>query len=325
MSSASADHPRPAPVARWAIADVERETGIGKDTLRVWERRYGFPVPRRDERGDRLYDAEQMARLRLIRRLLDAGHRPGRVVGLGAQALEDLVAALEPATGAPDGCRGAATDWATWMAWLRTDQTLRLRDALREAVRTQGLAQAVEGVIAPLCVEVGQAWLRGDIGVYQEHLFTEAVQMVLREAIVRLDEAQPTRAPRVLLTTTPGEQHQLGLLMAECFLALQGCERLSLGVSTPLQDILEAMRRTDADVLALSYSERASRRDVLDTVAPLRAQLPARVALWLGGAAAWRYRRGLPAGVLVLRRAADLSAQVEDWRRQHDPVAARGT
>jgi hypothetical protein len=25
------------------IAAVERETGLGKDTLRVWERRYGFP------------------------------------------------------------------------------------------------------------------------------------------------------------------------------------------------------------------------------------------------------------------------------------------
>ena len=30
------------------IATVEREIGIGKDTLRVWEKRYGFPVPVRD-------------------------------------------------------------------------------------------------------------------------------------------------------------------------------------------------------------------------------------------------------------------------------------
>ena len=26
-----------------SIAAVERETGLGKDTLRAWERRYGFP------------------------------------------------------------------------------------------------------------------------------------------------------------------------------------------------------------------------------------------------------------------------------------------
>lgn len=35
----------------WAIAEVERDTGIGKDTLRVWERRYGFPQPLRDSLG----------------------------------------------------------------------------------------------------------------------------------------------------------------------------------------------------------------------------------------------------------------------------------
>ena len=34
--------------AAHTIADVERDTGLSKDTLRVWERRYGFPLPLRD-------------------------------------------------------------------------------------------------------------------------------------------------------------------------------------------------------------------------------------------------------------------------------------
>ena len=45
------------------IAAVERETGIAKDTLRVWEKRYGFPQPRRDSTGDRVYDVDQVHRL----------------------------------------------------------------------------------------------------------------------------------------------------------------------------------------------------------------------------------------------------------------------
>ena len=44
----------------WSIAEVERETGLGKDTLRVWERRYGFPVPLRDALGERAYPDEQL-------------------------------------------------------------------------------------------------------------------------------------------------------------------------------------------------------------------------------------------------------------------------
>ena len=63
---------------RLSIAAVERDTGLSKDTLRVWERRYGFPCPERDQAGDRIYPPEQVVRLHTIRRLMDAGHRPGR-------------------------------------------------------------------------------------------------------------------------------------------------------------------------------------------------------------------------------------------------------
>ena len=54
----------------WSIAEVERDTGLGKDTLRVWERRYGFPVPGRDRQGERSYPQDQVQRLRVIKRLL---------------------------------------------------------------------------------------------------------------------------------------------------------------------------------------------------------------------------------------------------------------
>ena len=47
-----------APAPSYSIAAVERDTGLSKDTLRVWERRYGFPQPGRDGAGDRVYPAE---------------------------------------------------------------------------------------------------------------------------------------------------------------------------------------------------------------------------------------------------------------------------
>ncbi len=318
MSSAEIA-PDPALACGWTIADVERETGLGKDTLRVWERRYGFPVPRRDERGDRLYDAEQLGRLRLIRRLLDAGHRPGRIVPLPRQALEALAAGAEIQPSETVMDRDGPDPHATWMTWLRNDQTLRLRSALREAVHTRGLAETVEAVVAPLCVAVGEAWVRGELSVYQEHLFTEAVQAVLREAIAEVERTLPPspRRPRVLLTTAPGETHQLGLLMAECFFTLEGCERLSLGVCTPLSDIADAARRTEVDIVGLSYSVHASRRDVLDAVIALRALLPPAVPLWVGGRGAQRPLRRPPAGVMLLHRAADVTAHVAQWRAQH--------
>ena len=85
----------PAPEAKGntllPINAVERETGISKELLRMWERRYHFPNPERDSQGDRVYPADQITKLRIIRRLLDAGFRPGKIIGLDLPALEVLV------------------------------------------------------------------------------------------------------------------------------------------------------------------------------------------------------------------------------------------
>ena len=60
------------------IASVEQATGIARATLRIWERRYGFPQPGRDLRGERSYPDDQVRKLRLIADLMAQGHRPGR-------------------------------------------------------------------------------------------------------------------------------------------------------------------------------------------------------------------------------------------------------
>jgi len=73
-----------------SIAAVERDTGLSKDTLRVWERRYAFPQPVRDAQGERCYPLDQIEKLRLIKRLLDVGHRPSRLVGLPMDDLQAL-------------------------------------------------------------------------------------------------------------------------------------------------------------------------------------------------------------------------------------------
>lgn len=63
---------------RLNISAVEREAGLSKDVLRMWERRYGFPKPSRDENGERQYSAEEVAKLRAMKRLMDVGLRPAR-------------------------------------------------------------------------------------------------------------------------------------------------------------------------------------------------------------------------------------------------------
>ena len=73
------------------ISEVERDTGLAKETLRVWERRYDFPQPERDEQGERLYPHTQVEQLRIIRRLMDHGFRPGKIVGKNLGQLQEML------------------------------------------------------------------------------------------------------------------------------------------------------------------------------------------------------------------------------------------
>src|SRR3977135_4092317 len=72
------------------ISAVEREAGLSKDVLRMWERRYGFPKPGRDDNGERQYSVTEVAKLRAIKRLMDVGMRPGRIIALSQQELNAM-------------------------------------------------------------------------------------------------------------------------------------------------------------------------------------------------------------------------------------------
>ena len=310
--------PHRAANALWSIAEIERDTGLGKDALRVWERRYGFPQPVRDGRGDRLYDQAQFERLMLIKRLLDAGHRPGRIVPLPAPELQALQPARHAESKRPES---QAAGLPGWRELLEPGQPTGLRATLRQGVAQLGLARAIEDWLAPLGRDIGAAWLAGELSIHQEHLFSEAVQAVLREAIAALESDANADAdagagqPRVLLATLAQEQHQIGLLMAECHFALERCERITLGANLPLAEILASAARYQADIVALSISAHAAPREVNESLRLLREQLPAAVELWVGGGGIASGRRRLPAGLRRVSRAEQIGAELARWRQ----------
>jgi MerR HTH family regulatory protein len=73
------------------IREVVRITGLRREQLYMWQRRYGFPAPLRDAFGDRVYPADQVARLKLIKQLLSEGWRAGAVVPLAESALQSMM------------------------------------------------------------------------------------------------------------------------------------------------------------------------------------------------------------------------------------------
>ena len=296
-----------------SIAAGERETGLGKDTLRAWERRYGFPTPARDAFGERAYALAQVEKLRIVKRLMDAGHRPGQLVQMPIDALQRLGAdAPTPA----DGRAGMARLLAL-LALLREHEVGRLRGQLRQALVRLGLSGFVTEVAAPLNTLVGDAWMRGQLDIFQEHSYTEMAQATLRAGIHSLPEARATQRPRVLLSTLPGEPHGLGLLMAEALFAAEGAHCFSLGVQTPVWDLVLGAEAYRVDLVALSFTGVMNPNRVIDGLAELRAKLPAEVEVWAGGSAPVLHRRPVP-GVLAICSLLELPDAVQRWHAAQD-------
>lgn len=303
------------PGASLSIASVERDTGLSKDTLRVWERRYGFPNPLRDGQGERSYPLEQVERLRLIKRLLDAGHRPGRIVALPVEDLEGLVEQLEPVCSPLAGL--TQDDLQPLMDAVYSHDVESLRRLLTQRVAYLGLSRFVLEVVAPFNRMVGDAWLRGRMQIYEEHAYTESLQVVLRHALHSLPLADPQDAPLALLSTFPGEQHGVGLLMAECLLRLEGCRCISLGVQTPIWDMVMAAQAHSADLVVLSFSGVMNPNHVLDGLQELRGKLPETVEVWAGGSAPVIQRRAIP-GVRPMPELTMIPQALADWRERSE-------
>jgi DNA-binding transcriptional MerR regulator/methylmalonyl-CoA mutase cobalamin-binding subunit len=297
------------------ISAVERETGLSKDVLRMWERRYGFPKPARDENGEREYSPADIAKLRAIKRLMDVGMRPGKLM---AQSIEELNA-LGEMRAAPRGLQLAPALERDVLALLQSHDTAGLQHTIGNLLMKQGMQTFVLETLTPLNRAVGDAWMRGELQVFEEHLYTEQLQVALRTAI----NASPRQSgtPRVLLTTFPSEQHGLGLLMVEALLVPEGVQCISLGTQTPLEDIRRAVLAHKVHILALSFSAAFPLRQATDALATLRRQIPPQVTIWAGGEMTRRVRKTMPGVVLVPDLASAVNA-LRSWRAHWVPQVA---
>lgn len=285
MPSKAKQPSRRAPPNREApasIAVVSRRTGLSADTLRIWERRYGFPQPSRSASGTRMYSSGDVARLVLISRAVKSGYRPGEIVGESDQAIARLL-------DAPAREQAPPSDQVRELVELvSSDEPALLRAALRRAAALLGARRFVVEIASPLAAHVGERWAAGALEIRQEHLFTERLRAELRNIASILEGGGPRGV--ALLATFQQERHSLGLEMAALYLATHGFEPIVLGADLPPEEIARAARALDATVVGVSISDASSPREAEKQLHVLQRSLPQRIWVWVGGRGATSIR-----------------------------------
>lgn len=297
----------------YSIAAVSKLTGVSCHALRVWERRYGFPVPRRSPSGHRRYGADQVERLRQIAQQLQDGLAIGDLMAkLQASQFGVLTgSAIEPA---PLPAADEAEVWGPLVGHLGAGALAEAEQFYGRLVENLSPRERIERVIEPALIETGERWFCGQLDIGQERLATGFLRRKLNAMIGEAQQANTRPARTALVGAVQGERHGGGVLIATLLLELAGWRTLCLGTDLPTREIQKAIERWRPDAVGISF---VLSRNITKRFAELSRLTGAPV--FVGGRSILNYRslarrHGLiplpgPGGPAVERLIAEVNAQ----------------
>jgi DNA-binding transcriptional MerR regulator/methylmalonyl-CoA mutase cobalamin-binding subunit len=307
-------------VARHPIRVVSQRTGLTPDVLRAWEKRYGVVEPQRTERGQRLYTDADVARLRLLRQVTDAGRSIGRVAGLTEAQLSALVDEDERQRLEADRAQvalvgeDAAEHVRSALDAVEALAPGRLEVLLMQAAVRLGSGPFLERVVVPLMTEVGERWQRGRLGVATEHATTLVVKRVV--GWLMRPWSDEGSGPVVVVATPAGQRHELGALLVAALASEQGWSVVYLGSDVPAEDIANTAKRRQARLVALSAVYPAGDARVARELKELGRALGGGIGLVMGGSAAPSYGDVIrEAGGVVLPDLRSLGPVLDGYQR----------
>lgn len=275
------------------IKVVATRTGLSKDVIRVWEKRYQAVNPQRSDTGRRLYTDADIAHLLKLKQAISGGWRISDVAKLSKDELDTLVAAKSHATEMAESTpvHGEFDTGGSYLPrCLEAIEGLdarKLDSLLSSASVAMPIPRLLDELVAPLLVTIGERWHKGGLRVGHEHLATSVIRRFLDN--LRETAGMHAQGPTILVTTPSGQNHEMGAMMAAVAAAVAGWKVIYMMPNMPSRDIVAAAQQADARAVALSMTYPADDPQIAVELRFLKGQLAEDVALFVGGQAAASY------------------------------------
>jgi DNA-binding transcriptional MerR regulator len=263
------------------VAAVARRLGVAPATLRTWDRRYELGPSEHSAGSHRRYNAVDVARLDLMKRLLNQGVAPQEAARIAkaqdvtAQAQAVMSSLFNPAEAetvssnnvhdifelsaqADDGdaevfsiSRGMPSVRGIARAALTLDNNACVA-LIHDSIDRRGVVWTWEHMLVPVLVDVGERWASSGRGIDVEHVLSDSIISAFNSVCARM--SAPLNVRPILLACSDEEQHSLPLHAVAAALAERRISARILGARVPRSVLNSAVRRTGpAAVLVWSY------------------------------------------------------------------------
>lgn len=233
------------------IHRVAKLTGLSKDVVRVWEKRYGLVKPLRSANRYREYSDEDVALLRFLKEELDRGQTIGTLALEGRDSLLQRMRLHSPPS--PQELKPHDSLLDELVSFLDPLEKTRFEQKLNGAVAVIPFDEAVQRILLPLQRRFGELWHEGRVNVAVEHYVTKLIQQKLFSVMNQLPMNE--FGPRVLIACPEGESHEIGAQAVAYIAATRGCNVYYLGPNLPLSDLQTFCERVKPDLVLLSLTE----------------------------------------------------------------------
>lgn len=214
---------------RFTISDIENLSGIKAHTLRIWEKRYGIPVPKRKESNHRYYDNDDLKYILQVAYLYNNGYKISKIAALKKEELKAHVHEIK-------GEGEQQFENALLEAAFKFDET-SFDDVLNTAIEKLGFEKCILNVVYPYFEKIGLLWMNNEAVPAQEHFSSNIIRNKIITAIDALPPQIPKKKEAVLLFTPEDEHHEIPLLFSHFLFKKHGKPVVYLGTNVSIETL----------------------------------------------------------------------------------------
>ena len=235
-------------VSYYSIKEIEELSGIKAHTLRIWEQRYSFIIPKRTDTNIRYYDDEDLKLILNIALLKNNGHKISMICTMDEKDLHyEVKQLMEKKLGFPEQIQGLT------LAMLEVDED-RFEKILSTHILQIGFERTMLNLIYPFFQKIGILWQTGAITPAQEHFISNLVRQKIIVAIDGQVVHSTNYNKKYLLYLPENELHEMSLLFSSYIIKSRNNKVIYIGQNVPHNDLIQIYKDHNPDYLLTVFT-----------------------------------------------------------------------